>query len=117
MGEFKAPEPDACGTLAEVRSGIEEVDAAIVDLLTRRKAYAVKAARMTSGDDAGGRESEASRVIGDAVARAARKGLLPDLVRAIWLTMIDRFDDEALQAERAAWALASTLKGGDWREP
>lgn len=115
MDEFASLEPDACQTLEEVRAGIDEADRKLVDILARRHAYAVQAARMKTEWSAVRDRPRVAQTISNAVARATDKGLPQDLVAPIWVTMLDAFDAHALaifDADRTARALGGRRKRG-----
>jgi len=88
---FVATDPEACADLSEVRAGIDEVDARIIELLARRQAYAARAAKAKADRSAVRDEARVAQVIANALARGAEMGVSPDIVEPIWRTMIDAY--------------------------
>jgi len=88
---FSAIEPDECQTIEEIREGIDEIDHVLLDLLVRRQAYTVRAAKIKK--DAGMAVRDEDRLaqqIARAKALGAEKGLSPLLVEPLFTLMIEQ---------------------------
>lgn len=86
---FAATSPDQCRDLAEVRSGVDEIDARIISLLQRRWAYTLKAAAFKPARDRVRDETRIAAQVQGAVVRGEAAGLPPDFVARFWTSMID----------------------------
>ena len=86
-----APAPPAdCTTMAEVRAGIDAVDADLVALLVRRAAYIDRAAVLKGPLGLPARiAARVEEVVAKVRAQAAAQGLDPDLAEALWRRLID----------------------------
>jgi isochorismate pyruvate lyase len=88
---FTAIEPDECKTLKEVREGIDELDNMLLNLLVRRQAYTVRAARIKK--EAGMEVRDPSRIeqqVTRAKALGAEKGLSSLIVEPLFRVMIEQ---------------------------
>lgn len=83
-------EPDSCQTMADVRAGVDAVDAALVALLVRRFGYMDAAARIKADRGAVRDEGRKAQVIANARAHAATQGLSPDRIAAIWEVLVEQ---------------------------
>ncbi len=81
--------PEACKTMAEVRAGVDALDARIVALLADRFAYMRAAARIKPDRSHVRDEARKAQVIAQAAAEAARTGIPPDAVAAMWETLVE----------------------------
>jgi isochorismate pyruvate lyase len=88
---FVAKDPDACADLAEVRAGIDEVDARLIELLARRQAYAAAAAMAKTERSAVRDEARIAQVMANASERGREHGVLPEIVEPIWRAMIEAY--------------------------
>jgi isochorismate pyruvate lyase len=89
--QFAAPEPERCQTLQQVRDGVDEIDLLLLDLLVRRQAYTVRAARLKR--DAGSQVRDEARVnyqIERAKALGAQRGISPLLIEPLFRLMIEQ---------------------------
>jgi isochorismate pyruvate lyase len=88
---FSSIEPDECQTIEQIRAGVDEIDNLLLDLLVRRQAYTVRAARIKK--DAGMPVRDENR-LAHQIARAntlgAAKGLSPLIVEPLFALMIER---------------------------
>src|SRR5690606_30757395 len=91
--------PEDCQTMAEVRSGIDALDAELVGLLARRFAYMRAAARIKPSRDAVRDEARKAEVIANAVARAGELGIPAATVAEIW----DRLVEGSIAYELEEW--------------
>jgi isochorismate pyruvate lyase len=84
--------PKDCTDMSEVRTEIDRIDRALVDLVAERFGYVERAWQIKLANN-----EEASvpwrnqEVIDKVRARAAEQGLPPDLVEALWRQMIGWF--------------------------
>jgi isochorismate pyruvate lyase len=82
-------EPELCQSMAEVRAGVDAVDAAILALLARRFAFMDAAARIKSGRDTVRDDARKAQVIAN-VRKAALEHRLPqDLIAEMWDTLVE----------------------------
>jgi isochorismate pyruvate lyase len=92
-------DPDACRSMAEVRAGVDAVDAELVALLARRFGYMRAAARI-KGDRASVRdEARKAEVIAAARRMAVEHGLSADRVASLW----DELVEASIAYEFAEW--------------
>jgi isochorismate pyruvate lyase len=83
-------EPKDCMTMAEVRAGIDRLDADLVALFARRVAYIDAAARIKAQLGLAARlEDRVEEVVGNVRRHADTYGLPPDLVEKLWRRVID----------------------------
>lgn len=93
--------PEDCGTMAEVRAGIDSLDRQIVDLLAIRFRFMTAAARIKADRGAVRDEERKAQVIANAKAAAERAGVPPAVIGDIWERLVegsiayefDRWDD------------------------
>lgn len=83
------PAPEHCRTMAEVRAGIDALDAELVALLGRRFAYMRAAARIKPNRDAVRDEARKAEVIANAGALAQAQGLPAELVAGLWEHLVE----------------------------
>ena len=82
--------PHACADMAEVRAGIDAVDADLVALLARRVAYIDRAAALKGPLQLPARiAARVEEVVTKVRSTAAAEGLDPDLAEALWRRLID----------------------------
>ena len=82
-------DPDQCQSMAEVREGVDSVDAEMVELLARRFGYMRAAARIKT-DRATVRDEDRKAQVISAVKDAARAGAVPEpLVAALWEMLVE----------------------------
>jgi isochorismate pyruvate lyase len=94
-------EPEDCRTMAEVRAGVDALDDRIVTLLGARIRFMEAAARIKPDRAAVRDEPRKAFVIAHARGVAVREGVPPDLVGALYETLVegciayefDRFDE------------------------
>jgi isochorismate pyruvate lyase len=95
------PDPEAiveCASLEEVRSHIDAIDRQIVALLARRGAYVEQVMRFKRDEADVRAPARVEQVVANVRRLAADEGADPDLVEAIYRTMIGRFIDGELRA-------------------
>jgi isochorismate pyruvate lyase len=91
--------PADCTTMAEVRAGVDVLDAELVALLATRFGYMRAAARIKPSRDAVRDEARKASVIAAAVAEAEAKGIPADVVADIW----ERLVEGSIAYEFAEW--------------
>lgn len=79
-----------CATMAEVRTGIDAVDEALVALLLVRAGYIDRAAAIKGPLQLPARiDWRVEEVVANVRAKAVVQGLDPDLAEALWRRLID----------------------------
>jgi len=82
--------PEECGSMADVRAGIDRIDAALVALLAERAGYIDRAAEVKAALGLPARIGwRVEEVVANVRARAVAGGLDPDLAEALWRRLID----------------------------
>lgn len=84
-----APDPADCQTMAEVRTGVDATDRALVALLRRRFDYMDAAARIKPDRGVIRDERRKAEVIEKVRHQAAAAGLPEDAIAAIWDRLIE----------------------------
>ena len=82
--------PDACGTMTDVRAGVDALDRELVELLARRQAYMAAAARIKAKRSAVRDVARVEAVVANVRAAAAEAGLSPAIAEPVWRTLIER---------------------------
>lgn len=82
-------DPENCRTMAEVRAGIDTLDAELVRLLARRFAYMRAAARIKPSRDLVRDEARKAEVIANAVALAEELDIPAGLVEDMWERLVE----------------------------
>lgn len=82
-------EPTDCTTMAEVRAGVDQVDAELVALLARRFGYMDAAARIKSDRDSVRDEVRKAQVIANARRAALDLRIPQDVIAAMWETLVE----------------------------
>lgn len=90
---------ETCATMAEVRAGVDALDAELVALLARRFGYMRAAARIKSDRGHVRDEARKSAVIDQAVAAARAAGLPADAIASMWETLVEA----SIAYELAEW--------------
>ncbi len=91
--------PEDCRSMAEVRAGVDTLDAEILRLLAGRFAYMRAAARIKPNRDMVRDEARKAEVIASAVALARELGIPAALVADLW----ERLVEGSIAYELAAW--------------
>jgi isochorismate pyruvate lyase len=84
-----AIEPEVCQTMAEVRAGVDAVDADILALLARRFAYMDAAARIKQARDIVRDDARKAQVIANARKAALDHRLPQDLIAEMWEALVE----------------------------
>lgn len=94
---------DTCTTMAEVRSGVDAVDRALMTLLGQRFAYMRAAARIKPTRDAVRDEARKAQVIANARASARAADIPEAAIADIWDRLVEAsiaYEFEAFDARR-----------------
>jgi len=96
--------PQDCRSMSDVRAQIDRLDHALVDLIAARLGYVERAWQIKlSKNSAANVPWRNQQVIDKVRARAAERGLPPDLVEALWRQMIGwfiQYEEEKLRRDR-----------------
>jgi isochorismate pyruvate lyase len=82
--------PEACGSMAEVRQGVDALDRALVQLLAERQRYMDAAARIKPDRSVVHDDARIEDVVAKVLAAAGPAGLSPAIAEPVWRTLIDR---------------------------
>ncbi len=88
-----------CATMAEVRNGVDALDAELVTLLAERFDYMDAAARIKPMRNAVRDEARKAQVIANAEAAAGMAGLPAGLATQLWETLVEA----SIAHELAEW--------------
>ena len=80
-----------CDTLADVRSAIDQIDYMLVGLLAERGRYVQEAARFKRDKHEVAAPDRAQQVIDKAVRHAQEMGAAPEVVEAVYRSMVAGF--------------------------
>ncbi len=83
------PDPDLCRSMADVRAGVDALDAQLVELLARRFAYMRAAARLKPERSQVRDEARKAEVIGGVRSQAVSLGVPPDLAVELWERLVE----------------------------
>ncbi|MFA7587466.1 MAG: chorismate mutase [Novosphingobium sp.] len=98
MAESILP-PETCETMADVRAGVDALDAALVRLLARRFGYMRAAARIKPERGHVRDEARKAIVIDNAEALASELGIPAGLVAQLWEQLVEA----SIAYELEAW--------------
>lgn len=82
--------PEACGSMAEVRQGVDALDRALVVLLAERQRYMDAAARIKPDRSVVHDDARIEDVVQKVLTAAGPAGLSPAIAEPVWRTLIDR---------------------------
>lgn len=91
--------PEDCKSMVEVRTGIDALDAELVNLLARRFAYMRAAARIKPERHQVRDNVRKAQVIANASKLAGELGIPPKLIAELW----DRLVEGSIEYEFSAW--------------
>ncbi|PWG66901.1 chorismate mutase [Bifidobacterium callitrichidarum] len=86
-----------CESLDEVRANIDCIDDQLVDLIAERGAYVAQAAQFKRNADDVKASSRVDAVIAKVRGLAETSHVDPDLVEAVWRTMIEHFTNTEMK--------------------
>ena len=95
-------EPKDCRSMDEVRAEIDRIDQSLVDLIGERFAYVDRAWQLKQSPAEARVLWRIQQVIDKVRARAADKGVPPDLCEALWRQMIGwfiQYEEEKLRGD------------------
>jgi isochorismate pyruvate lyase len=81
--------PGDCQTMADVRAGVDEVDAELIALIARRFAFMDAAARIKDDRDAVRDDVRKAQVIANARRAALELRVPQDVVEAMWEILVE----------------------------
>ena len=81
--------PDACETMAEVRTGVDATDRELMALLDRRFGYMRAAARIKTDRETVRDEARKAAVIAHVRADATARGLPADKLAELWENLVE----------------------------
>ena len=93
--------PWECADMAEVRTQIDRIDTALVDLIAERFGYVERAWQLKTNPDDALVPWRIQQVIDKVKARAAEREFPPHLAEALWRQMIGwfvQYEEERLRA-------------------
>jgi isochorismate pyruvate lyase len=94
--------PEHCQSIEDVRRAIDTLDREIIDLIGRRAGYVETAARFKTGEQSV-RAPERQRSMLEARRRWAEEhGLDPDVIEALYRTLVSYFVDREMQRWRSS---------------
>ena len=97
--------PAECRDMSEVRAEIDRLDAALVDLIAERFGYVEQAWKLKMNPAEALVPWRIQEVIDRVRARAAQRGVSPDLCEALWRQMMGwfvQYEEEKLRAQLEA---------------
>jgi isochorismate pyruvate lyase len=90
MTETKQPKaPESCETMAEVREGVDAIDAQLVALIARRFAYMDAAARIKDSRESVRDETRKAEVLAHVRRMALDQRIPQDVVTQMWETLVE----------------------------
>lgn len=84
-----ARDPDDCTTMAQVRAGVDTLDAALIALIARRFGYMRAAARIKADRSQVRDEDRKAAVIANAVAVAERLNVPTQPIATMWEDLVE----------------------------
>ena len=101
--------PSECADMSHVRTEIDRIDAALVDLISERFSYVDRAWQLKLKSSEGAVVTwRIQQVIDKVKSRASERGLPPELAEAMWRQMIGWFIQYEEERLRAAEEKASS---------
>lgn len=82
--------PDACGSMTEVRDGVDRLDRALAALIAERSRYMEAAARIKPSRDVVRDEDRIEDVITKVKATARDIGLPVEIAEPVWRELVER---------------------------
>ncbi|WOI54207.1 chorismate mutase [Parvularcula sp. LCG005] len=92
-------DPEACNTMEEVRAGVDDLDRALVALLTRRQGYMEAAARIKPTAEAVRVPWRIEEVVDNVLREASKTGLSARIAEPVWRVLIE----QSIQHELERW--------------
>lgn len=104
--------PDACASLADIRLGIDTLDAEIVALLGRRLDYVLAAARFKTDEASIPAPERVAAMMPDRRLWAEQAGLDPDFVAGLFDILIPWFIQRQIIHWRQEYGQPQPIDGG-----
>ena len=82
-------QPETCGSMEELRTAIDSLDARLVALLAVRQAYIERAAQLKTGRDQVRDVERIEDVVAKVIAEGRRAGLSAEIAEPVWRTLIE----------------------------
>ena len=79
----------SCGSMEELRTAIDALDARLVALLAVRQAYIERAAQLKTGRDQVRDAERIEDVVAKVIAEGRRAGLSAQIAEPVWRTLIE----------------------------
>ena len=92
--------PEECASIEEVRRGIDALDREVVALIGSRARYVEVAARFKTGESSVRARERRERMLRDRRRWAEEEGLSPDVIEAVYETLVAYFTDRELDRWR-----------------
>ena len=80
---------ESCGSMAELRAAIDQLDARLVALLAVRQAYIERAAQLKTGREQVRDPERIEDVVAKVIAEGRRAGLSAEIAEPVWRTLIE----------------------------
>lgn len=80
--------PEECLTMAQVRTGVDAIDAQLIKLITTRQGYMHAAARIKAKREDVYDAARIEDIIEKVLIQAKASGLSPDIAEPVWREMI-----------------------------
>lgn len=90
-------EPNKCKDMNDIRTAIDEIDADIVKLISKRSEYVHEASKFKKDETAVKDSNRVAKVIESKKELATKHGASPELIGDIYKMMIDFFIKEELE--------------------
>jgi isochorismate pyruvate lyase len=82
--------PQDCGSMAELRAAIDDLDQELVRLLARRQLYIERAAVLKHERDAVRDQARVEEVVAKVLTAAKEAGLSPTIAEPVWRALIEQ---------------------------
>jgi isochorismate pyruvate lyase len=82
--------PEACGSMTEVREGVDALDRVLAALMAERQRYMEAAARIKRSRDEVRDEARIADVMAKVRAAAEREGLSAEIAEPVWRLLVER---------------------------
>ena len=79
----------SCGSMTELRTAIDTLDARLVALLAVRQAYIERAAALKTGRDQVRDPERIEEVVAKVIAEGRKAGLSAEIAEPVWRTLIE----------------------------
>jgi isochorismate pyruvate lyase len=83
------PRADTCGSMTELRTAIDGLDARLVALLALRQTYIERAAILKAERESVRDTARVEQVVRNVIAEAGRVGLSPMIAETVWRALVE----------------------------